>query len=312
MKNDASILIEKYLLGQLSAAEAQQVEERARMDADFARELQLQRDVLTGIEFFGDENLRAKIAAADRLMEAKGFFKPGASGAGSGGTHLGYSTHRPWWAAAAILLLAVTGAGWWWMHQQPQASSPDVNAGAPAAAPQLETPLNDVPAPPGKQPDKTTAPTAQHKPGRADTRYLALATQKLPDPLSSNLRRPAADSTAGVFQQAQLSFAVGDYRQTLALLAQTDSTRRQSAVFLTAHTLFRLGRFEEAEAQFAQLVAWNSRQYRYPGEWGVLMCRLADFPRRKNEVQGQLNEILAKPEHPFFEQAKDLQKALNE
>lgn len=173
-----------------------------------------------------------------------------------------------------------------------------------------QPPQAQAPAPPSPTvnafPEKTVAP------GHPASYYRALAAGGLPDPVLSSLRKPSADTVAGVFRRAQQAYEAGNFNLALDLLAQTDSSRLQSATFLAAHALFRLRRFGEAEARFSRLVAWNSRQFRFQSEWGVLMCRLADFPRREKEVRQQLNGILQHPEHPYFGQAKDLQKTLNE
>ena len=43
----------------------------------------------------------------------------------------------------------------------------------------------------------------------------------------------------------------------------------------------------------------------------LLICRLAQLPSRKADFEKQLNDILKNPGHPYFQQAKNLQKDLN-
>ena len=185
--------------------------------------------------------------------------------------------------------------------------------GAPPAEKSEQPPQAPPPAAPAPSgPSVNAFPEKNALPGHPASYYRALAAEGLPEPVLSSLRKPSADSVAGVFRRAQQAYEAGDFNLTLDLLEQTDSSRLQSATFLAAHALFRLQRFGEAEARFNRLVAWNSRQFRFQSEWGMLMCRLADFPRREKEVRQQLNGILQHPEHPYFGQAKNLQKTLNE
>ena len=164
---------------------------------------------------------------------------------------------------------------------------------------------------------KTTLPSAAAVPTKPDQRrpaaqaYVAMALQQLPNPVRSNVRRSGPDTTIGALRKAQLAFADGDYPQTLALLAQTDSAQAQSAAFLAAHALFRLKRFDEAEARFAELMDRNSRQYKFQSEWGLLMCRLAGLPDEKKAFHDQLDAILKQKDHPYFNQAEAL-KMMND
>ena len=210
-------------------------------------------------------------------------------------------------AASILLLFAAT----WLFHRQDGAPAMSAEQ-TPPPAPQ-ETPAPAAPSAHVQPPADVSAPeNPAPTPPATPKNYPAMARQQMPGPLTTNLRKPASDSVASAYQRAQTAYAEGDYRRALDLLAQVDSARMQSATFLAAHALFRLDRFEEAETQFARLVEWKSRQYRFDSEWGLLMCRLADFPRRKKAVWQQLDDILNKPEHPYFPTAQALKKALKE
>jgi len=282
-------LIQNYLRGRMSAAEREQFEQQLETESGLAEELALQR---------------AEMAASERLLESetREWFREWQQPA--------QSFHRRnltlWlaaFAAGAFVLVAAV-----YLLNRP---------GSPPPNRALQPPL-PVDTPAVKQsPEPSTAPppAPAEKPVAAKptgANYFALATRNFQEPVLPGTRQLTADSAAGIIRRAQAAYTAGDYRGTLALLAQADSARAQSATFLEAHALFHLKQFAEAEARFESLVAANSRQFRYPAEWGLLMCRLANFPNREQEFRHQLDAMLANPQHPYFEQAKNLESALNE
>jgi hypothetical protein len=207
------------------------------------------------------------------------------------------------WLAGIVAGFVLMAVAVWLVCFPPGA--PALPAENPSPKLQPTPPASSAPiaAAPAEKPAATPA---------ASINYRALATRYLPDPTFSKLRRTTVDTAASPYRQAQRAFEAGDYRRTIGLLAQTDSTQQQSAAFLSAHALFRLQRFAEAEAQFARLVEGNSRQYRFASEWAVLMCRLADFANHHKEARQQLDSILNNPEHPYYEQAKQLRQKMKE
>lgn len=144
----------------------------------------------------------------------------------------------------------------------------------------------------------------------AGRRYLALARRHYSEPVLTTLRRSQTDTTKTPFILAREAYAAGNYEQALGLLEQVDSTRRQAADFLAAHALYHLGKYRDAEKTFENVVASGSKQYRYPGEWSMLVCRLAQLPLRKAVFEKQLDDILKNPDHPYFQQAENLKKDL--
>ncbi len=277
-------LIQDYLRGRLPAAERDQFEQQLESDPGLAEEVALQR---------------AELAAAEQLLasETRAWMREWQKPA-----QPVFRAGRFWWlaavAAGALLLTAAI-----YLLNLPETSPKDQPE---VVLPPVDKPVaietDPVPAPQPAPAQKTAAPPD----------YLAEARLHFQEPVLSDIRRANTDSVAGLFRQAQAAYAAADYRRTLDLLAQTDSTRMQSATFLEAHALFHLNRFAEAEARFETLVAQNSRQFRYPAEWGLLICRLASFPEREQVFQQQLDALLDNPQHPYFEQAKNLKSALNE
>lgn len=289
--NTPNDLIKAYLKGTLSGPERENFETSLAGDPDLAEAVALGRAEMAAAELL--------IAAETRAMFQEWQHPRRAV----------LNPHTIAWlaplAASILLLFAAT----WLFYRLDGPPAMSVEQTPPPAPP--ETPVPTAPSAEVQTPAATPAP---ENPAQRPTpkNYRAMARQQMPAPLKTNLRKPASDSIVSAYQRAQTAYAEGDYRRTLDLLAQVDSARIQSATFLAAHALFRMDRFEEAENEFARLLQWKSRQYRYDSEWGLLMCRLADFPRRKNAVWQQLDDILNNPEHPYFPTAQALKKTLKE
>jgi hypothetical protein len=281
-------LVRDYLLGKLSPADLEDFYTRLGTDPALARELDWQR---------------AEMAVSETLIasEIRNMFEEWRTAASSPPGR--FNVKPLWWIGgiAAGLVIAWLAIEFYY----PVTPPPPVLVEKPLPPPQI---------PDTAQPEKREAadPAGKIPLSTPARNYRSLAAQWLPEPMLSNLRQISSDSTGGAFRQAQETYRSGDYRKTLQLLAQADSTRWQSSAFLSAYALFHLNRFREAEARFAELVARDSRRFRYDSEWGVLMCRLAEFPGREKEVRQQLNQILDKPEHPYFDRGKLLEKALKE
>ena len=201
---------------------------------------------------------------------------------------------------ALVFFIAVV-AFWFFQQNQPAVPTP-----APQPVPVLPQ------AKENNNPVATEEPKVAFPELRQPERnYLALAKQQYNEPVLSTVRRAQTDSTQTPLILAREAYAAGNYAQALVLLNQVDSTRRQSADFLSANALFHLGKYREAETTFENLVKTGSTQYRYSSEWSLLVCRLAQLPARKDAFEKQLEEIQKRPDHPYFLQAKNLQKDLN-
>lgn len=283
-------LLRDYLLGKLPLAVREQLERQCATDPDLVQTLRL---------------LRAEIAVEESLIaaEARAWMQEW------------QQTPQPFFfkqRTGRYLLALAAAAGLtalaWLLWPRPAPEK------APPAAPEPTHPA------PGRRSEPVATspnprPAPQHTPAPLRTDYLALARRFAEGPVLSDARRlppvdPAAPSSP--LQQSQAAYAAGAYEQALEYLAQVDSSQGQSAAFLEAHALFQLRRFDEAAGRFSRLIEINSRQYRYAAEWGLLLCRLAEYPQRRAEVRRLLAALLANPQHPYFQQAKQLGKALPE
>lgn len=275
-------LLQAYLQGKLAAQERVLLEEKIGSDPDLARTVALRRAEMAASELLIAEETRQMFQEWKNLPRTQGRLILWIIGLG---TILALLAIALWQATRSTATPAPA------VHQKPTATEP--------VAPNTQ--------PPAAQQSRPEKPAAT---ARLSSNYRTLAGLFFEEPALPNFRQVPTDSTLSIFSQAQQAYTAGNYRQTLDLLALTDSTRRQSATFLRANALFHLGRFAAAEAQFATLVDQNSRQYRYPAEWGLLLCRLANTPNREQAFRQQLDAILQQPEHPYFEQAKKLKKEI--
>lgn len=285
-------LIQNYLRGQLPADERDQFEKQLKTDPALAEEVAQQL---------------AELAAAEQLIasETRAWMQEWQKPA-----QPVFRVNRFGWlaaiAAGALLLIAAI-----YLFRQSEAVPQEQ---ADQKAPAVEKPIvNEVPPVPAVEPQPQPAPAEKPvatTPKPATPNYLAEARQYFQEPVLSDIRRTGTDNNVSLIRQAQAAYAATDYQRTLDLLAQTDSLRQQSATFLEAHALFHLNRFAAAETSFEKLVVQNSRQFRYPAEWGLLICRLANFPNRQQAFQQQFEALLNNPQHPYFEQAKNLENAL--
>lgn len=288
-------LIRDYLKGKLSQSERDSFKKRIESDPELAREL---------------ASRCVEMAASELLIasDMRDVFREWRENNPRHGGLSGLKSLLWLGGIAAGILLAFAAV------QVFGPPAPDKSLAAEKTELPPETPTSAT-FPPGEQqlsagtvPQKTV-PAAPRTSGN----YRALAAEFLPEPVLATQRRALSGSAlATIFDRAEHAYSVGDYQGALRLLAQTDSSRLQAATFLSAHALFKIRRYTEAETEFSRLVAWNSRQFRYSAEWGQFMCRLAGLPAREKVFREQLNVLLSSPNHPYFEQAGALEKKMRE
>ncbi len=301
--------VRDYLKNRLSQPEREKFEQGLRTDPALRAELARQRAEAAAAELLIDADTRALFkkwpAPPDSYRDAPG--KP----------------QRKFWGIVPIAIgtgLLLLAAAFFLAKSlgkdapQPSLVPPEKSAAQPSppAAPQPKKPdsYRDAPKPQAR---------AQKPHNSLNASRLALAKRHFLEPNLATIRSAAPDSyrdtdtVQSPIQLAKLAYVAGDFRQTLALLAQADEGSSQQAAFLRANTQFHLGQFDAAAAGFEQLVRQNSRQFRYPAEWGLLLCRLAapeKSGRWAKDFEKQLAELLANPDHPYLEQAAALRRAL--
>ncbi|MCK6693363.1 MAG: hypothetical protein L6Q97_14860 [Thermoanaerobaculia bacterium] len=285
-------LVRDYLYGRLSPDDRDTFQNRLQSEPELTHELALQRAEMAASELLIATDTRDLFEQWRKEKQSKG----------------GYPGIRPllWLGSVAAGVLFIFAAIRFFSPGPVAKTEQSTVMPVPSETQAIQNPAaqNEAGNTDGALPEKPVAHTPKN--------YRQLAVQLLPAPMLPTLRRIPDDSSVSIFYRAELAYSKGNYQETLDLLDQTDSTRWQATAFLSAHALFKLNRFAEAETRFDRLAALNSRQFRYPAEWGVLMCRLADFSNREQDVRHQLAGILARPDHPYFEQAQTLEKKLKE
>lgn len=296
--------IEDYLLGHLSEREARQVEQRAQSDADFARELLLQKFILEGIEAVGDAHIQAEIAQIDHRLEKEGFFD--AASGHQQGAWFSVPLYRTLAIIAAVLLAALA-IRWWLARTTPAATreAPAANTApapqpGPAVSPDTVATMLPSPTPPGAE---------RQTPAGPDARYPALAMANWSAPDFSNVRSAQANSSDLLAQSIE-AFRKKEYAaviQRLRSVSQTDPNYWPlSEVY--AHACYLSGNTLQATRRFRQIAASGQLPFSERAEWYLLLCYLTRYPQDQSAFEALLSKILADPGHPYVEQARQLAK----
>lgn len=277
--------IRAYLKGKLSEPERLAFEAELDHDASLAEKLNLMSAEMSAAEWLIAEENRALFAQWKVEKQQTG---------------PSWSKHK-FLILTLLALCLVLVVGVLWYFQQKQPTHPAVPE--TPVLPQANKEKNPVVL------EKSDVDLPVQRP--AGRNYLALARQHYQEPVLSTVRRAKSDTTKTPLILAREAYAAGNYKEALGLLEAVDSSRQQAADFLAANALYHLGKYAEAEKTFENLVTSGSLQYRYPSEWSLLVCRLAQLPARKPVFEKQLVNVLSRPDHPYFQQAKQLQNDLN-
>jgi hypothetical protein len=332
MKNDASTLIDDYLLGKLNDSEARAVEIRAANDPEFAQELQLQQDILKGIEHYGDEQIKAKIAALDQSLAASGFFNPQPSPVNhppstvsrppstvhrlpSTVSRLPSTVSRPpstvWAMAASIVLLLSIGL-WWMFKTTPATTSPEANNATPVIQSQPETLPAPNPAPPVAQSPPDIDRPKSLLLQQPDAKRLALARSTWSAPDFSNIRA-AVQNDPSLGSGATSAFQQKQYNTVIQLLApiHIEDPNYWPLSEMLAHAYFLSGKTEAARQRFQYIALSGELPFSERSEWFLLLCHLANFPQEEAQFDALLKKILADEGHPYFDAAQKLAKQVD-
>ncbi len=155
-------LIERYLDGQLAAAELQQMQQRLESDVAFAEAVEVQKDLRVALHQAGRNAMKAHIGAIGATVIAEGAagvnqYKPSGRDSGAPGT----ST----FLTIGVVVVALAGALVWQTLNQPEAA-------IPAPPPLIEDTLPKTETPPVPEPKKITVPKepkVQHTVTRKET-----------------------------------------------------------------------------------------------------------------------------------------------
>lgn len=284
-------LLDEYLAGQLSPEEEAALQAKAKQNPDFARLLELYRMERETIDLALTEQLRSKIDSWDTSPPPP---LP----------KLGVAFR--WWY---LLGIPLTGALIWLLKpntSQPTPAPSPPPAPAPAVAPDSSPIPQDTPAALDDQRPAVfadnTLPESPPPTRNEGPQLLALATEAytIPPALGGTLRSSAADTTT--FTTGKRLFTEGEYAAALdhfnSISSQEQPNTYLRALQWRAHALFKLSRFDEGEAVFAELTAITSGLAKERAEWYRALSLLA--AGNKSEAKQLLSQLEAAGENHIF------------
>lgn len=281
-ENTLSTQVQDYLKGRLSSPEKAAFEQKLAEDPALQQELALQR-----LEMEATESL---IAAETRQLFEN--WKQEAPNLAP--KRFNFTAGH---AGIVLLSLVLLYGVYRWMQ-----------APLPPPPPPIVQPER-VPAPVAEQNNPVSPKPEMAKPAALNP-YPALAKAHFKEPVLSSFRSGKDNSAGSRWQDAKTAYEKRNYDRVLSLLVDMDSTRRQSADFLTGCALFHLNRYEEASNKFLLVLSAGNQQFKWQSEWSLLLCRLAQYPKFEKDARQRLDAILANPNHPYHEQATQLKKSI--
>lgn len=289
--------IDAYVKGQLNAAEK----------ADFETTLQSDPDLAKAVE-----QARIDVGIANLLIddEVRGWMQewenePPASTPNPPRPGIGWK-----WLGLTAFIAVLGGAVWFFNRsgtnnkeqtpeqEQPVQQKPPVRTDVPVV--QQET------VPPKTVPEKSASPAA-------DARYTALAeTGFRRSDNTSYLRsiEPVQTQKTPLHRAAEAMDA-RQYDRAIDILSPLPSTDPEyiAAQTLLGESYFLKKQFSKAEQAYTTALR-SGKISSDAVEWSLLMSYLAQYTTKKSDFDRLLNRILADLDHPEYDQAVGLQKAL--
>lgn len=320
MNRDEQIFdqIEAYLRGNMSAQDAAAFEAELAVDPGLADLLNTHRFERQGLEWLVERDLRAKMNAWER----------------DAGQQRPQTTLRPvfvrrWWAAAGVAALLLLGVfGWWLLRPQEDIGGPPPVVTTTKPKPPVSTPpktsVRPSFKPPGSHGDDRVADSPKPSPARpapsgptipepaptpATVDYAALASSYYRE--SDFIQKTGNGVTESPgYGQALDSYRSGKYAEVEKLLKPLVKLNPNALKTreLLAHSLYRSGRFDEALPYFRDLTNSKDKAVAERSDWALALTLLHKMPAQKALLNTVLDNILANPQHAFYEKAKDMKK----
>lgn len=288
--------IERYLKGNMPAAETAAFEQLMAADPELAEQVELQRFELESLDFILEEDLRDKFAR----------WKKKPPGNAPSGSHW----RRWWWAP--VVLLGVAALWFFWPAPEQPAAPENQTTPPPVSTPDrpIATQDNQNNTPPGN-----TAPA----PADRAPQYLALAesNHRLSERLTGTLRDAGAQTpTPGdALAEGIRAYSNGAYQQAAAAFQKIQAADKQYTLAQEwlGHTYFQQNQFSKAAGVFRNLadqLAGTTAQD--DAEWSWLVSLLPQYKQHKQEAD-QLLQKMRKPEnyHRYEPDANKLAKDLD-
>lgn len=307
-----TLLIERYLKGELPDAERQEVERMAENDAQFAEDISLMHVVLSTLEDRDLVQFHRDITAAWDAEDGDEKEGPELETPVAPDTlQVGWSRRR--WLLAAALLIAIVVIGLW-QYYRLQQPSPIVNK-PETSEKQEQTPEILIPPREEEAPAPPTRPQAQNPQSKPqpNRQYIAMAkTHYGYAPDFANIRKTGANAlpdSLTPLQRAERAFADKQYDKVIQLLAQPDAKVRESSLYLRGHAHFNAGHYKAAARDFRSVAEMKGFSLDN-ATWYMLLRDLAIYGPTDANVQAQLKSILTDLGHPYNDAAKKLQSEI--
>ena len=309
-EEEKTLLIERYLKGELPDAERREVERMIETDAQFAEDVSVIRLMLNTLEDRDLVQFHRKVTDAwdaeedddDDKDDDQDNTPENRPPAGSGQLKAG--SNRRWFLAAALLLTVVAIGVWKYNRMQP--APPVVNDPQPPVQQESAPPVNrDTTVKP-----PSVRPQAQNAPEKPNPKFIAMAKSNYgAAPDFSNLRKGTGNipvDSLPALQQAERAFADKKYKKVVQLLAKPGSGVLESATYLRGHAYFNTGNYAAAAKDFSA-VADMQKQDADDAGWYLLLSNLALYGPSNETVRRQLDAIAGDSGHPHVAKAKKLQ-----
>lgn len=297
--------IERYLRGELSEEENQEMEKAIAEDPDLAEELEYQQLELDAMELILEDKLRGK-------MESWKQSPPPPPKGGNGGYHF--------WIAG-VLVLSLIAFGVWFWQIQPVKSIEKITT---EPTKPVEKESEDKPKPPiaiedqPKDPIKDPIEDAIKTP-KIDiaSTSLAMTTYELPVELNESLRSPE-EGTSSLLASGKKAFSAKDYPGAVNELNKIQASAGEEVYLdaqeLLGHAYFLNKQYSQAAKVFSFLAKnQDSNTSRQDAEWYLVLSLLPNYSKNKAQIETLLNAMLEPSNyHNHQGQAIDLQKNLKE
>lgn len=149
------------------------------------------------------------------------------------------------------------------------------------------------------------------KPRPFDSRgFLAIVEGHFSNPMIDSQQKSSLEPQDSLpVDRARLALASKEYRKVIEILTPPDEEYPFQSRFLRGSAHVKLDDYEAALKDFA-FIRHSPNLWQKEGEWNALLCQLALFPQESEKWMPQLEAILQNSDHPFWQEAKQLQEEL--
>jgi hypothetical protein len=289
------------------------------------QEAALWKDILKGVDFYGDENLRNELKAIEAKVESEGFLRIGEEFSNT--THLEsgnkqeskifYLSKKHWAIAASFL--GIVCLTWFFMSKPkqndivaPTQNQQNITKNDTVKTETVLTDNNTKPTTPKTKKIETTNLEKQ-KTDEKYTNYIAFAEENYDfkaSMLYATERNFSADSEQLLMDSTLVLMQKKQYPKALYLLENHVFNPQYDAKIkaIKAHLYFSLKKYDLATSYFKTIADNPKSVYQEESEYYVLLCYLADYQQYRKSYQQLSTKISNDKEHSFYEKTLRLKR----